>query len=154
MPIRPAPRQLVMSQLGKFEFASRANDVHIQLLSCLAAENCLDGLSLYGDLQPTKDKHDLAIARQLRTVIDGAVHVLKLQVEATKRAKNPSAWKSFRAVLGHPERVGFQAGISPVLYWLYAQHPCRRRLRRNLPAKAAAFGRPGSIAGWLSIAGG
>ena len=125
MPIRPAPREQVMSLHDKFEFASRAINVHILLLSSLAAENRLNGPSLlYGDRDLTKDKHDLAIARQLRPVIDAAVYVLKPQVEATKRAKNPSAWKSFRAVSGHQKRVGFKTGISPDLYWLYAQYPC------------------------------
>ena len=69
MPIRPAPRQLGTSLLNEFDFASRANDVPLLLLGSLAVENRRDGPMLHDDLDLIKDKHDLVVAKHLRTVI-------------------------------------------------------------------------------------
>jgi hypothetical protein len=68
-------------------------------LGHLAIENRVDRVSLHGDVELTKDKAGLALAKHLQAVIDAIVRTLEadkhlpdaVQVERARTVRNPLA---------------------------------------------------------------
>lgn len=54
-----------------------ANEADSLILGELTVENRLDRLELYGSLQITRDKEGLALARELKSLVDAALEVLE-----------------------------------------------------------------------------
>ena len=81
------------------DFKPFANESDALTIGDLAIENRVDRISLSGDVELTKDKAGLALARQLQTVIDAIVKALQadaalpdaVQVVKPRSVKNPFA---------------------------------------------------------------
>ena len=78
------------------DFKPYANESEEQEIGNLKIENRLDRVSLYGDLDITRDQAGLAVARDLKAMIDGIVSVLegeklpeKVPAPVVKKVKNP-----------------------------------------------------------------
>lgn len=78
------------------DFKPYANESEEQEIGNLKIENRLDRISVYGDLDITRDQAGLAVARDLKTVIDAIVNVLegeklpeKVPAPVVKKVKNP-----------------------------------------------------------------
>ena len=79
------------------DFKPFANESDVLTLGSLAVENRVDRVSMHGDLEITKDKAGLALARQLQAVVDATVKALQadkalpdaVQVVKPKSVKNP-----------------------------------------------------------------
>lgn len=78
------------------DFKPYANESEEQEIGNLKIENRLDRVSLYGDLDITRDQAGLASARDLKVLIDGIVGALegeklpeKLPAAVVKKVKNP-----------------------------------------------------------------
>lgn len=78
------------------EFRPYANESDEQEIVNLKIENRLDHISLYGDLDITRDKEGLANARSLKQLLDRIVSTLesaqlpeKLPAPVIKKVKNP-----------------------------------------------------------------
>ena len=78
------------------DFKPYANESDEQEIGNLKIENRLDRVSLYGDLDITRDQTGLARARDLKVLIDGIVSALegeklpeKLAAPVVKKVKNP-----------------------------------------------------------------
>ena len=77
-------------------FKPYANESDEQEIGNLKIENRLDRVSLYGDLDITRDQAGLASARNLKALMDGIVSVLegeklpeKVPAPVVKKVKNP-----------------------------------------------------------------
>ncbi len=84
-----------MTQLHPFQ-----NEAESISFDGLTIENRVDRVTLYGNLDVTRDRAGLANARQLREIIDLVVHALEEDAglpdkiappKATKTVKNPFA---------------------------------------------------------------
>ena len=81
------------------DFRPYANESDTLTLGNLAVENRVDRVSLHGDVELTKDKVGLALARQLQAVINAAVKALEadkalpdaVEVVKPRSVKNPFA---------------------------------------------------------------
>ena len=81
------------------DFKPYANESDALTLGNLAIENRVDRISLSGDVELTKDKAGLALAKQLQAVIDATVKALQadaalpdaVQVVKPRSVKNPFA---------------------------------------------------------------
>ena len=81
------------------DFKPYANESDALTLGNLAIENRVDRISLSGDVELTKDKAGLALAKQLQAVIDATVKALEadkalpdaVQVVKPRSVKNPFA---------------------------------------------------------------
>ena len=79
------------------EFKPYANESDVLTLGDLAVENRVDRVTLHGDVELTKDKAGLALARQLQAVIDATVRTLEadkalpdaVQLVKPRTVKNP-----------------------------------------------------------------
>ena len=79
------------------DFKPFANESDVLTLGSLAVENRVDRVTLHGDVELTKDKAGLALARQLQAVIDATVKALQadkalpdaVEVIKPKSVKNP-----------------------------------------------------------------
>ena len=78
------------------DFRPYANESDEQEIGKLKVENRLDHISLYGDLDITRDQLGLASARNLKMLVDRIVSTLeteelpeKLPAPAIKKVKNP-----------------------------------------------------------------
>ena len=79
------------------EFKPYADESAVLTLGNLAIENRVDRISLHGDVELTKDKAGLALAKQLQAIIDATVKVLEadrtlpdaVQVVKPRSVKNP-----------------------------------------------------------------
>ena len=77
-------------------FKPYANESDEQEIGNLKIENRLDRITLYGDLDITRDQAGLAGARDLKALIDGIVTVLEgeklpeiMPAPVVKKVKNP-----------------------------------------------------------------
>ena len=78
-------------------FEPYANESDVLTLGQLAIENRVDRVTLHGDVELTKDKKGLALAQQLKAVLDATVKALEadkalpeaVQVEKPRTVKNP-----------------------------------------------------------------
>ena len=59
------------------DFKPFANESDVLTLGNLAVENRMDRITLHGELELTKDKAGLALAKQLQAVVDATVKVLE-----------------------------------------------------------------------------
>ena len=81
------------------EFKPYADESAVLTLGNLTIENRVDRISLSGDVELTKDKAGLALAKQLQAVIDATVKTLQadkalpdaVQVVKPRSVKNPFA---------------------------------------------------------------
>ena len=81
------------------DFKPFANESDVLTLGNLSIENRVDRISLSGDVELTKDKAGLALARQLQAIIDATVKALEadkalpdaVQVVKPRSVKNPFA---------------------------------------------------------------
>ena len=81
------------------DFKPYANESDVLTLGNLSIENRVDRVTLQGDVELTKDQHGLALARQLKAVVDATVKALEADkalpeaVETIKprSVKNPFA---------------------------------------------------------------
>ena len=81
------------------DFKPYANESDVLMLSSLAIENRVDRVTLHGDVELTRDKAGLALARQLKALIDAAVKALEadkalpdvIQTLKPRSVKNPFA---------------------------------------------------------------
>ena len=81
------------------KFTPFDNESDVLTLGNLAIENRTDRLTLMGDVELTRDKQGLQLAKQLQAVINDAVKTLEAQadlpdevvVEAPQKMKNPFA---------------------------------------------------------------
>ena len=81
------------------EFKPFANESDVLTLGRLAIENHVDRIGLSGDVELTKDKAGLALALQLKAVIDATVRALEsdkalpdaVQVVKPRTVRNPFA---------------------------------------------------------------
>ena len=79
------------------DFKPFANESDVLTLGSLAVENRVDRVTLHGDVEITRDKAGLALAKQLQAVIDATVKALQadnalpdaVQVVKPKSVKNP-----------------------------------------------------------------
>lgn len=78
------------------DFKPYANESDEQEIGNLKVENRLDHISLYGDLDITRDQIGLASARNLKLLVDRIVSTLenqelleKVPAPAVKKVKNP-----------------------------------------------------------------
>ena len=78
------------------DFKPYANESDEREIGNLKIENRLDRVNLYGDLDITRDQAGLAVARDLKAVIDEIVSVLegeklpeKVPAPVVKKVKNP-----------------------------------------------------------------
>ena len=79
------------------DFKPYANEADVLTVGNLAIENRLDRVTLQGDVELTKDHRGLALARQLKAVLDATVTALEadkglpeaVKVEAPTKVKNP-----------------------------------------------------------------
>ena len=79
------------------DFEPYANESDVLSLGKLAIENRVDRVTLHGDVELTKDKAGLALARELKKVIDATVKALEadkalpdaVQVLKPTSVKNP-----------------------------------------------------------------
>lgn len=78
------------------KFLPFANEQDNLALDDLTIENRLDRLEIYGSLQITKDQTGLRLAKELKEIIDAAVHALEgetlpdqLPSPDIERVKNP-----------------------------------------------------------------
>lgn len=78
------------------KFTPYANESDQRVIGNLTVENRIDRVSLFGDMDITRDKDGLALARELKTLIDGIVSTLegedlpeKLASPPIKKVKNP-----------------------------------------------------------------
>ena len=78
-------------------FEPFANEADVLTVSNLSAENRLDRVTLQGDIELTKDRRGLALARQLKAVLDATVKALEadkalpeaVEVVKARSVKNP-----------------------------------------------------------------
>ena len=81
------------------DFKPFDNEADVLTVGRLAIENRFDRLTLQGDVELTKDRRGLALAKRLKAVIDAAVKALEadpdlpdaVQVDAPVQVKNPFA---------------------------------------------------------------
>ena len=86
-----------MTKSAKFE--PFANEADVLTIGQLEVENRVDRVTLHGDVELTKDRAGLALAHQLKAVIDATVKALEadkalpdvVQVEKPQSVKNPFA---------------------------------------------------------------
>lgn len=79
------------------DFRPYANEADVLSVGNLSVENRLDRVTLQGDVELTKDRRGLALARQLKAVLDATVKALEaeqglpeaVQVEAPAKVRNP-----------------------------------------------------------------
>jgi hypothetical protein len=78
------------------DFKPYANESDEQEIGNLKVENRLDHISIYGDLDITRDQRGLASARTLKLLVDRIVRALeseqlpeKLAAPVVKKVKNP-----------------------------------------------------------------
>ena len=79
------------------DFRPFANESDVLTLVNLTIENRVDRISLHGDVELTRDKTGLALARQLKAIIDAAVKALEadkalpdaVQLVKPRTVKNP-----------------------------------------------------------------
>ena len=79
------------------EFKPYADESAVLTIGNLAIENRVDRISLSGEVELTKDKAGLALAKQLQAVIDATVKALEadkalpeaVKVEKPRSVKNP-----------------------------------------------------------------
>ena len=78
-------------------FEPYANESDVLTLGQFSIENRVDRVTLMGDIELTKDKKGLALAKQLKAVLDATVKALEadkalpeeVQVEKPRSVKNP-----------------------------------------------------------------
>ena len=81
------------------DFKPFANESDVLTLGNLAIENRVDRVTLHGDVELTRDREGLALAKELKAVIDATVKALEVDnalpeaVETVKprTVKNPFA---------------------------------------------------------------
>lgn len=73
-----------------------ANEADSIILGDLTIENRLDRIELYGSLQLTRDKEGLALARELKSLLDATLAVLeseplpdRIPLDPTDEVDNP-----------------------------------------------------------------
>lgn len=73
-----------------------ANEADALSIGDLTVENRLDRIELYGSLQITRDKEGLALARELKSLLDSALEVLesedlpdRIPLDPTDEVDNP-----------------------------------------------------------------
>lgn len=79
------------------DFKPYANEADVLTVDNLSIENRVDRVTLQGDVELTKDRRGLALARQLKAVLDATVKALEaeqalpeaVQAEAPTMVKNP-----------------------------------------------------------------
>lgn len=79
------------------DFKPYVNEADVVTVGNLSIENRLDRVTLQGDVELTKDRRGLMLARHLKTVLDAAVKALEadkalpeaVEVEAPTKVKNP-----------------------------------------------------------------
>ena len=79
------------------DFKPYANESDALTIGDLAIENRVDRVTLQGDVEMTRDKAGLALARQLKAVVDATVKALEadkalpdaVQVVKPRTVKNP-----------------------------------------------------------------
>ena len=86
-----------MTKSAKFE--PFANEADVLTVGRLEVENRVDRVTLHGDVELTKDRAGLTLARQLKTVLDDTVKALEadkglpdmVEVVKPRSVKNPFA---------------------------------------------------------------
>ena len=81
------------------DFKPYANESDVLTLGNLAIENRVDRVTLHGDVELTRDKAGLALAKQLQAVINATVKAMEadkalpdaVQVVKPRSVKNPFA---------------------------------------------------------------
>jgi hypothetical protein len=81
------------------EFKPYANEADVVTVGDLSVENRLDRVTLQGDVELTKDRRGLALARHLKAVLDATVRALEadkalpevVEVVKPQSVKNPFA---------------------------------------------------------------
>ena len=81
------------------DFKPYVNESDVLTLGNLAIENRVDRVTLHGDVELTKDKAGLALAKQLQAVINATVKALEadkvlpdaVEVAKPRSVKNPFA---------------------------------------------------------------
>lgn len=63
-----------------------ANESEVMQIEGLTIENRLDRISIYGEIDITRDKEGLKIAKKLKNIIDAALKMLESEEENTKLA--------------------------------------------------------------------
>ena len=79
------------------DFRPFANESDVLNVGNLEISNRVDRVTIQGDVELTKDKRGLALARELKAVLDAAVKAMEadkalpdqVQVEAPVKVKNP-----------------------------------------------------------------
>ena len=79
------------------DFQPFANESDVLTIGNLSIENRLDRLTLQGDVELTKDRKGLALARQLRALLDATVTAIEgekelpqaVATEPTQEVRNP-----------------------------------------------------------------
>ena len=86
-------------QAPNTHFVPYANEADVLRIGDLEVENRTDRVTLTGDLVLTKDRAGLALAKELKTVVDHTVKALEadkalpqvVEVKPTETVKNPFA---------------------------------------------------------------
>ena len=81
------------------DFKPYADEADVLTVGNLSVENRLDRVTLQGDVQLTKDRRGLALARHLKAVLDATVKALEadkalpeaVEVEKPQSVRNPFA---------------------------------------------------------------
>ena len=81
------------------EFVPYANEADVLRIGGLEIENRIDRVSVTGDVVITKDKAGLALARELKAIVDGVVKTLEadkelpdvVEVKQARTVRNPFA---------------------------------------------------------------
>lgn len=84
-------------QQAQDDFKPFEDEAAVLTLGNLAVENRLDRVTLQGDVELTKDQRGLALARQLKAVLDATVKALEadaalpaaVEVARPRSVKNP-----------------------------------------------------------------
>lgn len=85
--------------MKKSSFKPFANETEALAVGSLSVENRLDRVTVQGDVELTRDKAGLALARQLKAVLDATVAALEadqalpdvVEVATPRSVKNPFA---------------------------------------------------------------
>ncbi|MDB5763961.1 MAG: hypothetical protein JWQ21_2956 [Herminiimonas sp.] len=85
-----------MNAFWGFLFGSDLSSTNLQVIGNLTVENRVDWISLYGDLDITRDKDGLGLAQELKTMVNVIISTLegehlpdKLPTPVIKKVKNP-----------------------------------------------------------------
>lgn len=72
------------------QFEPFKDEATVLTLDELTVENRLDRVEIYGSLQITRDKAGLALARELKNVLDAAVRALEMEALPERTATRPA----------------------------------------------------------------